>query len=418
MSNSIPIRRKTGVGSPSSRAKRVQWRSTASVAVVAAAALGLSACGGSGGSSASAANNGTSQSGPITIGLIAAQTGQQALDGKLAIDAAQMAAHQINSGGGVNGRKLKVKVVNNRTTNSGTVSAFQQLSSNPNVVAIIGTAISTNTKATLDADKQAKIPYFFGGSDPSLTQQGDKWLFRTRPNDNVTAKVLAKFAKEHHVHAATVVHSTDSFGASAAKLAKTNLRKDNIKIVSSVGYTDKSSDYTATAQKVKDAHAPATVLYTTEGEDSGRLIKALVRAGVTPQNTIMIGMASAPTTPSLKIGGSAWNGTYMVADMFCGANKTDKTFCKTFKSKYNLTPDLNSAYSYDALTLIAAAVKKSGNASRTGILSGLNSLTSFKGVEPGKYQFHKHQHDPVQAEHILEVKDGKLTFLKNVELGQ
>lgn len=375
-------------------------------------AMVLAACSTTTTSNTSAKGNKEGRKTPVTIGLIAAETGSQALDGKITIDAVDMEVEAINAKGGAAGHPLKVITLDNETTNSGTVADFERLSENSAVKAIIGTPISTDTQAVIPLDKTAKIVYIYGGSEPELGQEGDPWLIRTRPTDDVTSKVAADLSKQLGLKTVAIIHSTDSFGASAAALGQAALSKAGIKVVSSIGYVDGTPDFTPTALAAKQAGAQGLLLYTTEGEDSGRLIKALAQAGVTTKNTTIIGLASAPTTPSLQIGGSAWNGAYMVSDMFCGANNLSKSFCEKFEAKYHLTPDLNASYAYDGVQLIAKAIENTGKTSRSAIRSGILSVTGPAGLEPGNYDFNKYGNG-IHAEHILRVEDGHLTFFED-----
>ena len=61
-------------------------------------------------------------------------------------------------------------------------------------------------------------PVMIGGADPQLTHMGNPWLFRCRPNDTYSARVIVDYG----VHTLgkkkwAIVHSTDAYGTSGMK---------------------------------------------------------------------------------------------------------------------------------------------------------------------------------------------------------
>jgi branched-chain amino acid transport system substrate-binding protein len=52
-----------------------------------------------------------------------------------------------------------------------------------------------------------------GGTDPSLTRVNNRWVFRCRPNDLYSSKVIADFGvNDLKLKKWAIIHSTDAFG--------------------------------------------------------------------------------------------------------------------------------------------------------------------------------------------------------------
>ncbi len=61
-------------------------------------------------------------------------------------------------------------------------------------------------------------PVMIGGTDPNLTHMGNQWLFRFRPNDSYSGRVIADYGVNTLGKKKwAVVHSTDAFGTAGGK---------------------------------------------------------------------------------------------------------------------------------------------------------------------------------------------------------
>jgi len=157
----------------------------------------------------------------IKIGMTVPMTGPAANTGQFQTDGAKLAIEQINAAGGVLGRKLELVEEDDQTTNPGMVLAFSRLVNRGDLAVIVSSQRSTQVNAISDDIKKAGLPVFIGGSDPTLTHMGDPWIFRTRPNDTYSSKVIAEFGVNDLKKTKwAVVHGTDAFGATGAKFAK------------------------------------------------------------------------------------------------------------------------------------------------------------------------------------------------------
>ena len=160
-------------------------------AVVSATALLVAGCGGGSsssshsGSSASQSSSGASQSsssakGPISIGALTSITGTFAPWGLELRDGMQFAVNQINSAGGVNGRKLQLVVADDTSQPAAGITAFNRLTEQDHVVAAGGVIDSDVGVATAPVAERAHIPFFMekAGAGNILTTNS-RYTFRT-----------------------------------------------------------------------------------------------------------------------------------------------------------------------------------------------------------------------------------------------
>jgi branched-chain amino acid transport system substrate-binding protein len=129
----------------------------------------------------------------IKIGVVAPLTGPAAESGRFQTQGAKLAVDEVNKAGGVLGRPLELIIEDDQTTNPGIVLAFSKLAGNANITAFMGSVRSTQVHAIAPDVLKVGKPVLIGGTDPALTHMGNPWLFRFRPNDIYSARVIADY---------------------------------------------------------------------------------------------------------------------------------------------------------------------------------------------------------------------------------
>ena len=148
-------------------------------------------------------------------------TGASADEGAFQIKAIKLAVKQINAAGGVNGKQINLIIVDNQSTNPGALAALQKAVEQEKVLALVGSVKSTQVLAMSDAIKNYGIPTIIGGTNATLTRQGNPWLFRVRPDDSIAAVAMVKYIKEDTKFTKVgILHDSDAFGTGGADLVE------------------------------------------------------------------------------------------------------------------------------------------------------------------------------------------------------
>ena len=349
--------------------------------------------------------------GPIKIGLNTSTTGTGAESGQYESNGVKLAIEEINKAGGVLGRKLELVIEDNQTTNPGAVSAFTKLASQGDITAVVGPIRSTQINAILPNIAKAGMPVMIGGSDPTLTKQGNKWVFRCRPNDTYSAKVIADFGVNGlKLKKWAIVHSTDTFGTSGMNNLLSNLKALGITPVLIQGYTNKAPDFTPVVLAIKQAGADVIGSYFTFSEDIGIFAKQLRQLGV---DATWIGSASIVTDSAMKLAGLALNGTYGVPDFTADASAESKAYAKKYEDVYKRPADLYSSWAYDAVNVLAIAIAAAKSTEPGAIRSAIVAINGYKGVE-GTYKFDENG-DGLRGYNVVKNDGGKIVFVKHTQ---
>src|SRR5215467_9007764 len=234
-------------------------------------------------------------------------------------------------------RPLELVTEDDQSTNPATILAFTKLAGDESIVAFLGPTRSTQIQSIAPAVQQTGKPVMIGGTDPQLTHAGNPWLFRFRPNDSYTVRVMADFgSKVLSKSKWAVVHATDAFGNSAKTLFIDQLTKQGVTPVMVEGQPNNSPDYTAVALKVKQSGADVMATFITYEQDLAIFAKQLKQLGV---NLVWVGSPSITTTTARKLAGPALYGTFAVADFHVDGNAEAKTFADAYQAAYHSAPD-------------------------------------------------------------------------------
>ncbi len=134
--------------------------------------------------------------GDIKIGFHAPLTGFAAADGKSSLMGAELAVEQINSAGGVLGRKLSLVVLDDQARPDQAVPIANKLIGEGHKVIITG-SYSGPTRAAAGVFHAAKIPYVAAYAiHPDITRAGN-FVFRTSFMGAVQGRAAAKVIGAH-----------------------------------------------------------------------------------------------------------------------------------------------------------------------------------------------------------------------------
>ncbi|WP_295848743.1 ABC transporter substrate-binding protein [Tardiphaga sp.] len=351
------------------------------------------------------------QGATIKVGMCAPITGPAAEAGKYATGGAKLAVEAINKAGGVLGKQLELIVEDDQTTNPGIVLAFSKLAAQSEIVAFLGSIRSTQVHAMApDALKLGK-PVLFGGTDPNLTKLGNPWLFRFRPNDTYSGRVIADYGvKTLGKKKWAVLHSTDAFGTAGGKALTEALGKLDATVAIDQGYANQSQDFTPVVLAIKQSGADVLGSYFTFENDLGIFARQLRQLGVTIP---WVGSPSIVNVTALKLAGPALYNTYGVADYAEDSSEASKAFGKAYRDAYKVAPDNQSSWPYDAVMVLAQAIKNAGSTDPQKIREAIVAIKKYPGAE-GEYNFDD-KGDGLHGYNIVKNEKGNIVFDKHIE---
>jgi branched-chain amino acid transport system substrate-binding protein len=348
---------------------------------------------------------------PLKIAMVAPITGPAAESGRYQTQGANLAVEEINKAGGVLSRPIELVVEDDQTSNPGIVLAFSKLAGDKDIPAFIGSVRSTQVHAMAPDIQRVGRPVMIGGTDPQLTHMGNPWVFRCRPNDVYSARVIADYGVNTLGKKKwAIVHSTDAFGSNGMKNLVEVLKQTGIEPVLIQGYTNNSQDFTPVALAVKQSGADVMGTYMTFENDEGIFAKQLRQLGV---NVDWVGSASTVTATALKLAGPALYGSYAVADFNADSSSAAKEFAAKYAAAYKSAPDQFGAWTYDAVHIVALAIENAKSLEPQKIREAILSVKGYPGAE-GTYNFDENG-DGLHGYNIVKNDHGKIVFIKHID---
>ena len=350
----------------------------------------------------------------VKIGHVAPLTGGIAHLGKDNENGARMAVDEINAAGGVDagGTKVKLELVaedDKADPKEGTLAAQKLVDAG--VVAVVG---HLNSGTSIPASKiysDASITQISpSATNPRYTEQGFKTTFRVVANDNQQGAVLANYAAtEMKAKTIAIIDDRTAYGQGLADVVERVAKEKGLKVVAREFTNDKATDFNAILTKVRAAK-PDVVMYGGMDATAGPMAKQMKQLGIkapllagdgvcSPEFIKLAGDAAGILTCSMA--GEA------VEKLAKGADFTAK-----YKAKFNQDVQVYSPYSYDAVYVIADAIKRAGKADRAAITSAMPS-TNYAGVT-GTIAFDEKGDIKGGAISMFNVKEGKLNYLSTV----
>src|SRR6266545_4158196 len=316
-------------------------------AFVLAAVLVAAGCTGGGGGA------GTSK--PLVIGASLPATGDFAQPGEASKRGYTIWQDMVNSGGGLLGRQVQLKIVDDASSQDTVVSDYNRLISQDKVDLVLGTFSSLlNIPASAVAEK-AGMTYVC----PSC---GSPNMFNRKFEHVFFAQHVAGLPTDRRPKTAAYPAQDDPFTAPVIDSVRKQLETIGIKTVYNKLYSADTSNFDGIAGDIKAAN-PDLIVQGAVFEDGVGLVRSLKKANFVPK---VMFQTSAPSNGDQYIKGV---GGYPTADgVFYAVSWSPDTnyplnqeFVQQYQAKFGDTPEEDAADAFAAAQVLQAAVEAVGS---------------------------------------------------------
>lgn len=318
----------------------------------------------------------------IKIGLITPLTGPIATFGQSVDKGVRMAVDEINAKGGLLGMKIELIVEDNQAKAEESANIARKFIEQDKVVAIIGPVISSNTLAAAPIAQQSKVPLLSPtATNPRVTQVGN-YIFRACFIDDFQGMVMARFARsglgKRAETAAILFEKTSDYSIGLAKYFKEEFTKLGGKIVAEESFSSGDQDFSAQLTKIK-GKKPDVLYVPSYYDTAGLIIKQARELGI---NVPILGGDGFDSPQLAELAGKEnLKDCYFSGHFFSGSSAPQvKTFVANYKKRYNAVPDMLGALGYDAVYMLADAIKRAGKVDRDAIRAALAATKNLKLV--------------------------------------
>lgn len=315
----------------------------------------------------------------ILIGEFGSLTGPQATFGQSTHNGVVLAVNEINRDGGIHGAKLRVITEDDQSKPEEAANAVTKLISHDNVVALIGEVASSASLAAAPIAQSNRVPMISPAStNAEVTTKGD-YIFRVCFTDDYQGRALANYTTNQlgfrRVALLTDVKSDYSRGL--AKEFENEFSKHGGQIVARASYANGDSDFRAQLTIIRHAK-PDAVFVPGYYTDVGQIAIQAKDLGLTVP---LFGGDGWESPKLIEIGGAALNGSFYSNHYFHGdPTPVVAKFVKDYKALHGSTPDAFAALAYDAIHVLADALRRSDGKRGQHLRDALAATHGFSGV--------------------------------------
>jgi len=279
---------------------------------------------------------------------------------------------------------------------------------------VAGVAGHLNSGVSIPASavyNQAGIPMISGSAtNPKLTEQGFKNVFRTVGRDDQQGPAIAQYLVNQKVKKVAIADDATAYGEGLANEVEKTLKAAGVQVVAREKATDKTTDFKAILTKMK-GKAPDAVFYGGMDATGGPMIKQARELGI--KSVFSFG-DGACTDEMAKLAGGAAEGL-ICSQAGLPASAASQQFNDAFKAKYGEVKQY-APFFYDAVGLMIAAMQKADSTEPVKYLPELQKI-KYNGAT-GVIEFDE-KGDRKNAEiTIFTLKDGKVVPVGVVKAGK
>ncbi|MDD4773953.1 MAG: ABC transporter substrate-binding protein [Eubacteriales bacterium] len=293
----------------------------------------------------------------IKVGLIAPLTGNVAVYGNAVKEATELYTKQFNDAGGVNGKKIKLIIYDDKGDPTEAMNAYNKLVNSDKIVALLGPVTSGPTFGVAQESANLNIPGITGtATHPDVTTYGDNY-FRACFEDPFQGGAIAEFASDYlKAQSGAIIYNTsDSYSTGLKDSIAAKSKELGLNILATEGYGTDDIDFNAQLTNII-AQNP-DVLFIPDYYNNAYLICSQARdAGF---EGTFLGVDG--TDGVLEIDGadvSVFEGLYF-ANHYAADDPSEvvQNFITSYKDKYGSTPNALAALGYDAAVILYNAIK-------------------------------------------------------------
>jgi len=326
---------------------------------------------------------------PIKIGLVTALSGQSARAGEAITRGLTIAIDELNSAGGVLGRKFELVRRDDEATPAKGVIAARELVFKEKVAVLFGGLDTPVSLAIVPIMNQSKVPFMgpWAAGTPITKNGADpNFVFRVSAVDEIVDKAMLQYAqKNFKTKKPGLILINNPWGESNEKGLRAAMAAKNVQAAGIEKFEGHDIDVVPQLTRLKEGGADTLFLVGNVGP-SAQVVKSLERMGW--RVPIVSHWGPAGGRFSELAGANAKDVHFVQTYSFFGdQSPVGGRVMKMLMAKYSdikgpgdVTPAVGVANAYDAMHLVALAIKNAGSTDGEKIREGFYRIGAHEGL--------------------------------------
>jgi len=346
---------------------------------------------------------------PIKIGALYNLTGDMAAIDGPAMKGVRLQAKLLNQAGGLlPNRQVEVVGIDTRTDLKAAAAAARKILTQ-GVVAGIGYGDTDYVLAAAPLFQDRGVPFITSGATlPDLPSRVGNCLFMAAFGDDEQAAAIAAFSY-HRLQARSALIWTDKsmdFAKALAKFFRQSFSQSGGKIIQEEFFSS-PQDFPGLIAKYKAARLRPDLIFIAAGPEAAAQAVKLLREAA--RGVPIAGGDSFDSDALISVPGPKLaHDLYFATHSFRGETRPEvRFFIEAYRKEYGHPPEnAFAALGYDAMGMIAAAIKRAGTTAPLPLFQALSQTKGYHGVT-GNISYTRPSRVPAKPVSIIGVRQGR-----------
>lgn len=309
----------------------------------------------------------------IKIGAVMPLTGEGAVYGEPQKRAAEIVVEEINENGGLLGKKVTLIAQDDKAQPTDAVNIAHLFVSMKDIVGVIGHPNSGNAIPASKVYNKDNMPFIVtSATNPIITQQGFKNVFRFAPTDDMQGISAAEFIfNQLGIHSIVIIHDNAAYGKGLATQVRDHFESLGGKVVLFDAIIAGESDYRTILTKAKE-YKPEVIFYGGMMPEGVILVRQAKELGI--KNKFVFGDGCFDEEFRSLSGTDCENVYISFLAPPWEEVPTASEFVKKYKGRYETIPPF-APYGYDAVLVLAEGIRKARSSDHEKIVQALSDPT-------------------------------------------
>jgi len=322
-----------------------------------------------------------------------------------------MALDEINRSGGVLGRKLEPRFGDDRSSSHEGLVVAQDFAKDPRLLYVLGHCDTHVTEAASLIYQVNSILFITPGTTAfRSTRQGFNLVFNSYHTREEIIGSLVSYCKRSHYQRIALVFQNTPYGSGLADVFENLAGEADMEVVARLPYDRPDPRVIRQmAASLRESEGADVAFVAGLMPEVAHVVASLRRLGM---DLPLVGVDDLDAEEYPEIAGAAAEGTVIPSSFSPSSPRPEAvSFARHFDARYGAPPDSWAAEGYDAVNLLAFAIRQAGSAVPSKVAGVLGKTKGWLGVT-GSHSFNALGEVVGKPLVLKQVREGKFVFLE------
>ncbi|MDQ2140684.1 amino acid ABC transporter substrate-binding protein [Alcaligenaceae bacterium B3P038] len=297
-----------------------------------------------------------SSEGAVRIGVALSQSGNLADSAKHYWEGVELWTEQVNSRGGLLGRKVEIVVYDDRSDPATAARLYERLITSDKVDLLISPWGSASTAtASGVADKHKRIFINSGGASEAIHARGYKYVFQTAAPIRAYVTNLDPFSQKYDLKTVAIFSRDYPAARDLAAVVKSIAEQKGLKIIANEYFPAGTSDFSSMIAQARQLK-PDMWLSIGYPNEAIEMVRQLHASNYSPKAFIHNGVSINDFLTATGPDGEYAFGISLYEPTL--KTEGNEAFVKSYEAKYKALPGYYSAFSYAGMEVLEKVVNQ------------------------------------------------------------